>query len=115
VQFLIATTNEPCWFRCTFRAAKDEFRHQTLVKQLKLKPWNDRPDVPCFGRYPRVRIARSKSRYDQVTLFLHDRQEMETPAFSRFLRRAVKSYQRMIDKETAKKARKRAARRKKRK
>ena len=107
VQFLIAATSEKCWFRCAFRTAKDEFNRPKLLRDLKLKTWNERPDVPCFGGWPRVRMQKTKSRYDQIVLFLHDCDEMDTPAFRSFLERAVKSYQKMTATEAEKKAKRR--------
>lgn len=106
VAFLIAATDHPHWFRVTVRTVKDEFSQRRLASELKLKTWNERRDVPCFGAWPRVKIQKTKSRYDQVILFLHDRDEIDRPAFRRFLKRAAKSYRKLTMQETEKKRRK---------
>jgi len=105
VQFFLAATRDKCWFTCSFRTAKDEFSGRKLLSDLKLKPWNERPDVPAYGRQPRVKVRKTKSRYDQVVLLLHDRAEVDTPAFRSFLARAAKSYAKMITKEAEKRKR----------
>ena len=95
--FLQVRTNEYWWFRAEFRTEKGRFDQADLVKKLKIKPWNDLPERQVYGNWSRVRLQASHKRWDHITLFLWSQQEMDTPAFRRFITDCWKGYERVIE------------------
>jgi len=75
-----------------FRVPKRTFSSSVLASQLALKTLDERDDLPVYGREPRVRIRPTAGDMDSVRLLIHDLREINTPAFRKFLRTAVRCY-----------------------
>ena len=83
--FLRARTDERWWFRAEFRTEKGLFDQADLSRQLRIKSWNDVPELQVYGKWSRVRVNAREKRWDRITLFLWSLAEIDTPAFRKFL------------------------------
>jgi len=93
--FLRARTNEHWWFRAEFRTEKGRFDQADLSRRLGIRPWNDVEELQVYGRWSRVRVNAREKRWDRVVLFLWSLQEIDTPAFRRFLQECYAGYRRV--------------------
>ena len=85
--FLHAKTRQTWWLTLTFRVKKGTFTAADLDRRLAL-PMADDLDLPVYGSEPRVTVRNLKLPWQEVTLKVHSRQELETAAFREFLREA---------------------------
>ena len=65
-----------------FRVARSTFRREELVERLALKPLNDMPELPLYGREPRVRCKNLRGPWQEVELRVHDYDEIDRPEFA---------------------------------
>ena len=94
--FLQVRANEYWWFRAEFRTEKGRFDQADLAKMLKIRPWNDLPERQVYGGWSRVRLSARDKRWDHLTLFLWNKQEIDTPAFRRFISSCWAGYQKVV-------------------
>lgn len=87
-----------------FRIPVGTFQERSLSKSLGLKPLDDRDDVHAYGQASRVQFRPPREGMDQVRITVHDRKEIDTPAFRAFLKRAVASYLKHVAGMAAQKA-----------
>ena len=81
------------WLLCLcFRVRKDAFTTEELDASLGLKPLDDMEDVQAYGRDPRVKTRNLKTAWQEVTVKIWNKSEVDTPAFRQFLKQALKSY-----------------------
>ncbi len=89
---------------CTFRIPKRRFDPRALLEQLDLKVLDEREDLPIYGPWSRVR-RRVRRDHDDITIWVHDLAEIDTPAFKRFVKQAVSAHCELVklttDPETA--------------
>ena len=69
--FFHAITGEQWLLKLKFRVAKNTFQRDDLVAQLDLKPLNDLPDLPVYGREPRVKCKNLRGPWQEVQLAVH--------------------------------------------
>jgi hypothetical protein len=81
----------------TIRTAPGTFTEYALRRDLKIKPFDERSDLPVYGQWPRVSVQQSGRGFDDVRLYLHDREDIRQPAMRRFLKRAAEAYFEMIE------------------
>jgi excinuclease ABC subunit A len=101
---IAATTKTLGWFfhahtkmewlvRLIFRVAKNTFKQEELNRKLGLPTLNDTPGIEVYSNEPRVHVANRKGPWQEVWLLVHKLDEIDTPAFDEFLRKAVTSFQ----------------------
>jgi excinuclease ABC subunit A len=90
--FFHALTGDEWLLTLKFRVRRNEFRQEELESQLALQSLDDLDELPIYGRSGRVRVKNDKGPWQEVTLTVHWLREIDTPAFTRFLLRAVESY-----------------------
>ena len=90
--FFHALTGGQWMLDVTLRVPAGTFDAETLNRQLALRTLDERNDLPIYGAEPRVRIRHGQRDRDDVRLHIHDLAEINTPAFKRFIRRAVAAY-----------------------
>ena len=83
--FFHAITGEEWLLKLKFRVAKNTFKRDELVAQLDLKPLNDMPDLPVYGTEPRVKCKNLRGPWQEVELQVHSLDEIDKPAFWKFL------------------------------
>ena len=76
---------------CTFRVGKRTINEKTLYDKLKLKKLDDRPELPIYGQWRRVK-RKVRPEHDDIRIWIHDKREINTPAFRQFLKDAWNSY-----------------------
>jgi excinuclease ABC subunit A len=72
--------------------AKNTFERDQLVGQLKLKPLNEMADLPVYGNEPRVKCKNLRGPFQEVQLQVHSLEEIDKPAFWKFLEAAIAGY-----------------------
>jgi excinuclease ABC subunit A len=92
--FLHALTGEEWLLRLVFRVGRGAFKSQDLAAVLGIKPLNDSPELglPVYSPEPRVWVTQHKGPWSSVTVRLHRRSEIDTPAFRDFVRKAAESF-----------------------
>ena len=63
-----------------------------VEERLGLKTLDDREDLETYGDWSRVDVRPRRDGLDAVVVYVHDGKEIDTPAFRRFVKRAVKAY-----------------------
>ncbi|RIK88341.1 MAG: excinuclease ABC subunit A [Planctomycetota bacterium] len=92
--FFHAITAEPWVVKLKFRTAKRTFNRDTLADELGLKPLNDIPEIEAYGAGPRVKCKNLRGPFQEVQVFAHSWAEIDTPAFWKFLEKAVQGFRR---------------------
>ncbi|MCG3126352.1 MAG: UvrABC system protein A [Phycisphaerae bacterium] len=90
--FLHALTGGEWLLECYFRVPRGTFRDDQLQRLLKLKTLDQRDDLPVYGNNARVAVRRRMDGPDAIAVYVHDRAEIDTPGFRRFVREAVSAY-----------------------
>lgn len=90
--FLHARSGGEWLLALCFRVRKNEFTTEGLDASLGLKPLDDMEDVQAYGREPRVKARNLKTAWQEVTIKVWKKSEIDTPAFRQFLKQATKSY-----------------------
>jgi len=75
-----------------FRTPPGTFDWRDLNAQLGLKTLDERDDLQAYGDWARVDVRPRQDGWDAVVVYVHDNQEIDTPAFRRFVKRAVRAY-----------------------
>jgi len=75
-----------------FRIPEGTFAQGDLAAKLALKTLDERDDIQAYGQTSRVQVRTALGAMDQVRVMVHDRKEIDTPAFRSFLAGAVKAY-----------------------
>ena len=79
-------------FEVALRVSKASFSPLELHRQLAIKTLDERGDLPIYGQWPRVRVRRHDSDWDEVQLHLRDFKDIQKTAMRAFLKSAVASY-----------------------
>jgi excinuclease ABC subunit A len=90
--FLHALTGDEWLLTLRFRVRRNTFREEELRKSLDLKNLDDLDELPVYGRSDRVRVKNLKAPWQEVTITVHWRREIDTPEFRRFLDEAIRSH-----------------------
>jgi excinuclease ABC subunit A len=90
--FLHALTGDEWILTLRFRVPKRTFDEEKLSARLALKPWDDIDELPVYGRTDRVRVKNLKGPFQEVSITVHWRRDIDTPAFREFLRTACDAY-----------------------
>jgi excinuclease ABC subunit A len=95
--FFHAITAETWILKLKFRVGKNTFKREKLVDELKLKPYNELPELPVYGNEPRVKCKNIRGPFQEVELHVHSWEEIDTPAFWQMVATAVASFHRFTD------------------
>ena len=99
--FLHARSGGEWLLALCFRVKKGEFNTESLDASLGLKPLDDMNDVEAYGREPRVKARDLKTAWQEVTIKVLKKSEIDTPEFRQFLKQALKSYMSLSKAEAA--------------
>ncbi len=75
-----------------FRVPNDTFDAEALNRQIGLKTLDEREDIQAYGSRPRVEIRPRIEGVEAVAISVHDKAEIKTPGFERFVKAAVRAY-----------------------
>jgi len=90
--FLHALTGGEWLLELYFRVPGKTFDWRKLDEQLGLAALDDREDLETYGDWARVDVRQRRDGFDAVVVYVHDKQEIDTPAFRRFVKQAVGAY-----------------------
>ncbi len=90
--FLHALTGGEWLLELYFQVPRDTFKWHELDAQLGLKTLDERDDLETYGDWARVDVRPRRGGLDAVVVYVHDKQEIDTPGFRRFIKEAVKAY-----------------------
>ena len=91
--FFHAHTNMEWLTRLVFRVGKNTFKQEDLNRKLGLPTLNDTPGIEVYSNEPRIHVANRKGPWQEVWMLIHKLDEIDTPAFDEFIRKAVASFQ----------------------
>lgn len=89
---LHARTGHEWLLSLCFRVKKNTFETNTLSALLNLTPIDDVEEIHYYSDAPRVKARKGKSAWQEVTIKVWKKEEIDTPEFRTFLRRAVDAY-----------------------
>jgi excinuclease ABC subunit A len=95
--FFHAITGEQWLLKLKFRCAKSTFKREDLVTRLRLKPLNELHHLPVYGNEPRVKCKNLRGPWQEVQLQAHALDEIDTPAFWKFVDDAITGFQKFTD------------------
>ncbi|RMF84766.1 MAG: hypothetical protein D6744_02495 [Planctomycetota bacterium] len=90
--FLHALTGGEWLLELYFRTPRGAFDWRKLDGELGLKTLDERDDLETYGDWARVDVRKRRDGFDAVVIYVHDRREIDTPAFRRFIRKAASLY-----------------------
>ncbi|RMF88592.1 MAG: excinuclease ABC subunit A, partial [Planctomycetota bacterium] len=96
--FFHAITGERWLLKMKFRTARNTFVAKELIEQLDLKPLNEMPDLPLYGREPRTHVTNRSGPWQEIELRVHSFDEIDHPEFWAFLDRAMDGFLRVVEK-----------------
>jgi excinuclease ABC subunit A len=95
--FFHAITGEEWLLKLKFRTARNTFRRDELTARLDLKPLNDMPDLPVYGREPRVKVRQGPGPFQEIELRVHGYAEIDRPDFWKFVDQAIAGFRKFTD------------------
>ncbi len=95
--FLHALTGGEWLLELYFRAPPGSFSELALRSQLKLKTLDQRDDIQAYGSDARVDVRPRRDGFDAIVVYVHDKAEIDTPAFRKFVKDAVAAYESGIE------------------
>jgi excinuclease ABC subunit A len=90
--FLHALTGGEWLLELYFLVPGGTFDGKKLNAELGLKTLDQRGDLQTYGNWARVDVRARRGGIDAVVVYVYDQAEIDTPAFRRFVKRAVTAY-----------------------
>src|SRR5205085_10848251 len=79
--------------RLVFRVGRNTFKKTDLAPRLGIRPLNELAGLDVYGDEERVQVANRKGPWQEVAILAHRLNEIDTPAFRKFLAEAAISFQ----------------------
>jgi excinuclease ABC subunit A len=95
--FFHAITGEEWLLKMKFRTGRNTFDRDEIVRRLDLKPLNEMPDLPLYGREPRTKCRNLRGPWQEVELRVHGYDEIDRPEFWEFVDAAVAGFGRFTE------------------
>ncbi|MFT3882059.1 MAG: excinuclease ABC subunit UvrA [Gemmatales bacterium] len=95
--FLHASTGEEWLLWLSFRVAKNTFQEASLENQLKLTSLLKIPGMVSHSGQSRLKVSNPKGPWQSVEIGVFKKEDIETPAFKKFLTEALKSFVSVTD------------------
>lgn len=99
--FLHARTGHEWMLSLCFRVKKNSFSQKDLDDALNLTPIDDVEEIHYYSQSPRVKARNMKSPWQEVTIKVWKKQEIDTPEFRQFLQQAAEAHLAQAVKEKA--------------
>ena len=74
------------------RVGKGRFTARELRRKLQIKDLDDRPDLPIYGQWSRIRMRAASTGWEDVRLYLRDFKDVGKTDFRAFLKTAARDY-----------------------
>jgi len=85
----------------SIRTPSGTFDEAELQRNLDIKTFDERTDVPAYGQWARVAVRSAGREYEDVRLYLYDMKDVRRQAFGRFLKQAADAYFGMVARNQA--------------
>ncbi|UCG17772.1 MAG: hypothetical protein JSV19_07020, partial [Phycisphaerales bacterium] len=85
----------------TLRVPPGVFDRRRLRDQLRVKPLDERTDIPAYGQWDRVEVLTTNPNHDDIRLYLHDMKDVRKTALRRVLTTAAAAYFDMVSRAEA--------------
>ena len=83
------------------RTQQGTFHPRALRSRLRLKTLDERPDLPIYGQWNRIRLRTSHLGWQDVRLFVRDFHDVNRTAYRSFLKEAANAYFAQLEKVRA--------------
>jgi excinuclease ABC subunit A len=90
--FLHALTGHEGYLTLTFRVGRNTFKTADLSAKLGLKPLSDFAGFEHYAREKRVEVSQGKGPWQEACVTVVKREEIDTPAFREFVKKAAESF-----------------------
>jgi excinuclease ABC subunit A len=90
--FLHALTGGEWLLELYFLVPPGVFKWRELDAALGLQTLDEREDLQTYGDWARVDVRPRQIGMDAVVIYVHDKQEIDTSAFRKFVRQAARAY-----------------------
>jgi excinuclease ABC subunit A len=90
--FTHAMTSLEWTVRLVFRVSRNTFKQEDLVQRLGIRSINETPGIEAYGHQDRVQVDNMRGPWQAVSVLVHKKSEIDTPAFRSFLQDAVRSF-----------------------
>ncbi|MBN1589351.1 MAG: excinuclease ABC subunit UvrA, partial [Pirellulales bacterium] len=100
--FFHAITGEEWLLKMKFRTGRGTFDRREVVERLDLKPLNEMPDLPLYGREPRVKCRNLRGPWQEVELRVHGYEEIDRKEFWEFVAAAIAGFGRFTERVSKK-------------
>ena len=94
--FMHALTGGEWLLELYFRVPPGTFKWRELDEALGLETLDERADLQTYGDWSRVDVRKRCDGLDAIAVYVHDKQEIDTPAFRKFIKQAVRAYLRAM-------------------
>jgi excinuclease ABC subunit A len=98
---LHARTGHEWMLSFCFRVRKHTFDARSLAAALELTPIDDVEEIQYYSQSPRVNVRNLKTPWQEVTIKVWKKEEIDNPAFKSFLQEAIKGHLSQATKEKA--------------
>jgi excinuclease ABC subunit A len=98
---LHARTGHEWLLSLCFRVRKNTFETKSLDQALGLTPIDDVEEIHYYSQSPRVKARNLKQPWQEVTIKVWKKEEIDTPAFKQFLSQAVDAHVAQATKDKA--------------
>jgi len=96
--FLHALTGHEAYLSLVFHVGRSKFKTAALTERLGFKRLSDIPGLENYARDQRVEVKRARGIWDEVTITITTKAEVESPEFLAFLHEAIDSFLGTLDK-----------------
>jgi len=90
--FFHSHTGDEWILKLIVRVPKNTFTQDDLARRLRLTSFDHIDEIPVYGRGDRVRVKNIKGPWQEITVTTHNRDDVETPAFTDFLAHACRAF-----------------------
>ena len=96
---LHARTGHEWLLTLCFRVKNKTFESKALIDRLKLIPIDEVDEIHYYSETPRVKVRNVKAGWQEITIKVWKKEEIDTPQFRKFLQSAVQAYLAQATKE----------------
>jgi excinuclease ABC subunit A len=90
--FFHSHTGDEWILKLIFRVPKNTFTQAELSSRLRLTSFDHIDEIPVYGRGDRVRVKNIKGPWQEITVTTHNRDDVATPEFQKFLDDACRAF-----------------------
>ena len=82
--------------RLVFRVKRNTFKQAVVEEMLGLKPLHETAELQVYNRESRINVANRKGPWQEVWMLVHNKAEIQTPGFRKFLKQAAAAFEKSV-------------------